>query len=87
MRDEGLANPLRLPILGAGATIAIFCSSIGEEDEVRTSAAESSTVGTAWSSCSVNFPLGVRCGFEWDGCDGDGEMGSMSRSKMADDDE
>lgn len=86
MRDEGLVKPLREPISGAGATIAMFCSSIGEEDEVSTAAAESSTEGTAWSSCSVNFPLGVRCGFAWV-CDGDGEIGSMSRSKMADDDE
>jgi len=51
-------------------------------------AAESRTEGTLCSSCSVPFDLGIRCGLsEWeDGGDG-GPMGSMSRSKMADEDE
>ena len=51
-------------------------------------AAESRTEGTLCSSCSVPFDLGIRCGFGgWeDGGDG-GPMGSMSRSKIAEEDE
>ena len=51
-------------------------------------AAESRTEGTLCSSCSVPFDLGIRCGLGgWeDGGDG-GPMGSISRSKMADEDE
>lgn len=51
-------------------------------------AAESRTEGTLCSSCSVPFDLGIRCGLGgWeDGGDG-GSIGSMSRSKMADEDE
>jgi hypothetical protein len=53
-------------------------------------AALSRTDGTDCSSCSVVFERGMRWGFGgwWMELGGEGlEMGSMSRSKIADDDE
>lgn len=80
-----------------------FRSAIGEvaspggasmSSVARMAAALSSTDGTACSNCSVLRERGMRCGFVVAGDVGlwseveDGEsMGSMSRSKMADDDE
>jgi len=49
-------------------------------------AAESKTEGTESSSCSVAFALGMRCGLEEFG--GEGETrGSISRSNMAEEEE
>jgi hypothetical protein len=51
---------------------------------VRMAAALSSTEDTLWSSCFVCFERGVRRGFgRW--CEGERDMGSMSHSKMAED--
>lgn len=75
---------------GIGATTAMVSmpSLSSMSDVVRISAALSSTDGTDWSSCSVNFPRGMRCGsVVWLRSGGDGVMGSISRSKMADDEE
>lgn len=86
----------------AGATMAIWSivlrSSV--EDGVsssvaRMAAALSSTLGTACSSCSVLRARGMRCGFEvaegdvglWRDVEEGESIGSMSRSKMADEDE
>ena len=84
----GLANPLVLPIVEAGATTEIWSPS--SSIDARIEAALSRTDGTDCSSCSVALERGMRCGFWgwWLECGGEGfEMGSMSRSKMADDDE
>ena len=54
----------------------------------RTAAALSRTEGTAYSICSVPLLRAIRCGFG--GCDvdgGEGAMASMSRSKIADEEE
>lgn len=90
--DIGEVNPLPPPPNGSsdrGATMAMASSaSLSSESAVRISAALSRTVGTAWSSCSVNFPRGMRCGSEgWFSRGGDGVMGSISRSKIAEDEE
>lgn len=53
----------------------------------RTAAALSRTEGTDCSRASVPFARGTRCGLRGC-CEGDGsEMGSMSRSKMAEEEE
>jgi len=71
---------------GAGATTLIQSSSRAEVDDARIAAALSSTEGTLWSSCFVCFERGVRCGFgRW--CEGEQDIGSMSHSKMAGEDE
>lgn len=63
-------------------------SSSWESVAVRTTAALSSTEGTDCSICSVIFPRGIRWGSEGVEKPADeGLMGSMSRSKMAEDDE
>ena len=46
MRDDVLPNLLSPPKSVAGATMEMFCSSEGEDVDVSTAAAESSTVGT-----------------------------------------
>ena len=84
----GLVNPLRRPASRRGEMTEI--SSAGEREAVRISAALSSTEGTLCSSCSVALERGMRCGFGGcaEVCGGEGHtMGSMSRSKMAEDDE
>lgn len=53
---------------------------------MRISAAESRTDGTDWSRCSVVLARGMRCGLDETGGEG-GAIGSMSRSKMAEDEE
>ena len=90
----GLATPLLLPVLPAnnpvaGATTLILSSSREPCGEARIAAALSRTEGTLWSSCSVVLERGVRCGLGGRcGYGGEGEvMGSMSRSKIADEDE
>lgn len=93
--EIGEVNPLRGPSerggrdsKGMGATTAMeSMTSLSSTSAVRISAALSSTDGTDWSSCSVNFPRGMRWGSVWLRRGGDGVMGSISRSKMADDDE
>jgi hypothetical protein len=84
----GLVKPLRRPGSAHGATTET--SSPVVMDAVRISAALSRTEGTLCSSCSVVFERGIRCGFV--GCavkwGGEGDVtGSMSRSKIADEDE
>lgn len=60
------------------------------EVDVRMAAAESRTEGTACSSCSVFLARGILCGSRgfpgWDDGEG-GRSGSMSRSKIAEEDE
>jgi hypothetical protein len=77
----GLLNPLLLLLpaaIPAGASTLIRSSSRVEVDDARIAAALSSTEGTL--CCSICFERGVRCRGEQD-------MGSMSRSKMAEEDE
>ena len=63
-------------------------SSSWASELVRTAAALSRTDGTDCSSCSVNFPRGIRCGSALLGeREVAGVMGSMSRSKMAEEEE
>jgi hypothetical protein len=84
----GLVKPLRRPTSRHGETTEI--SSEGDSEAVRMAAALSSTEGTLCSSCSVALERGMRCGFGGCAvvCGGEGHtMGSMSRSKMAEDDE
>lgn len=94
----GLAKPLLVlrariesnaGLVEAGATTATWSTVSPVSSSVaRMEAALSRTDGTECSSCSVPLALGIRCGFwlGWKG--GEGEtMGSMSRSKMADEDE
>jgi hypothetical protein len=83
----GLVKPLRRPGSAHGATTEISSDDVREA--VRISAALSRTEGTLCSMCSVPLLRGIRCGFGgWEEWGGEGEpMGSMSRSKMADDDE
>jgi hypothetical protein len=86
----GLANPLLLPPYGspalAGVTTEILSPDSGSWRPVRMVAAESKTEGTESSSCSVAFALGMRCGLEEFG--GEGETnGSISRSNMAEEEE
>lgn len=54
-------------------------------------AAESRTEGTECSSCSVVFERGIRCGLggwvAWSGCGDGGESGSISLSKIAEEEE
>jgi hypothetical protein len=80
----GLVTPLL--VMGHGATTLILSSSRADVDDARMVAALSRTEGTLCSSCSVVFERGVRCGFGgWCGWGGEGQdMGSMSRSKIAD---
>jgi len=81
----GLVNPLRRPGSAHGATTAI--SSDAATEAVRISAALSRTEGTLCSSCSVALERGMRWGlWECEDC-GDGQTGSISRSKIAEDDE
>lgn len=94
----GLANPLpglRARIEskaagGAGATTEMWSKTEDSGDSsmpARMDAALSRTEGTACSSCSVPFARGILCGF-WPRKGGEGgAIGSMSRSKMADDEE
>ena len=96
----GLVSPLLLPaaiipLVVAGMMTAILdrdvaSSGLAEVDAARTAAALSSTEGTLSSSCSVVFDRGIRWGFGgcwwWFGGEGLGR-GSMSRSKMADEEE
>jgi hypothetical protein len=73
----------------AGATTAMWSRAVDSgvsSMPARRDAALSRTEGTACSSCSVPFALGILCGFERNGGDG-GTAGSISRSKIADDDE
>jgi hypothetical protein len=79
----GLVNPL----LHAGATTLILpLSSTEWAGDASMAAALSRTEGTLWSSCSVVLERGVRCGFVgWR--EGGLVMGSMSRSKIADEEE
>jgi hypothetical protein len=84
----GLVKPLRRPGSAHGATTET--SSPVVMDAVRISAALSRTEGTLCSSCSVVFERGMRCGLV--GCEekwgGEGDVtGSMSRSKIADEEE
>jgi len=62
-----------------------------EEDEsskeARMAAAESSTDGTLCSSVSVALERAMRCGFGGCALGGEGQMGSMSLSKIADEEE
>lgn len=94
----GLANPLLVPrarmesnagLVDAGATTATWSTDSPESSRVaRMEAALSRTDGTECSSCSVPLALGMRCGF-WcarKGGEG-GTTGSMSRSKMAEEEE
>lgn len=75
----------------AGATTETGPASVWE----RIAAALSRTEGTDWSRCSVAFARGIRCGFGgwlwawlWRPWGGDGGIrGSISRSKMADEEE
>jgi hypothetical protein len=92
----GLANPLprvELPLPGAGETTLIWSdwrSSWGLMP-ARMAAAESRTEGTECSSCSVVFERGIRCGLggwvAWSGCGDGGESGSISLSKIAEEEE
>lgn len=59
-------------------------SSSCEDEAARTAAALSSTDGTDCSSCSVNLPRGMRWGSVGIG---EGAMGSMSRSNIAEEEE
>ena len=91
--EIGEANPLAPPrpsvSKGTGATMAMeSMTSLSSMSEVRISAALSSTDGTDWSSCSVSLPRGIRCGSALCATrEGGGVRGSMSRSKMAEDEE
>lgn len=63
-------------------------SSSWASEPARTAAALSRTEGTDCSSCSVSLPRGMRCGSALVGeREVAGVMGSMSRSKMAEEDE
>lgn len=89
----GLANPLLRPmtskLMVAGETIATWSPASLSSKLVRTEAALSRTEGTACSSCSVPFARGILWGFCWWWCIGGegGEIGSISLSKIAEDDE
>lgn len=86
-RDVGLVNPLWYAgSSGAGVTMEMASkSSSSGSFEVRTAAALSSTEGTERSISSVNFARAVWCGSAQSGM---GElMGSMSRSKIAEEEE
>lgn len=74
---------------GMGATMAIeSITSLSSMSDVRISAALSSTDGTDWSSCSVSLPRGMRWGLAlWAASEGGGVRGSISRSKIADEEE
>lgn len=86
-RDMGLVKPLWYPVsIGAGVTIEIASrSSSSGSVEVRIAAALSSTEGTERSSSSVNFARAMWWGSEVNDI-GDA-IGSISRSKMAEDEE
>jgi hypothetical protein len=85
----GLAKPLFRPLSktgDAGETTATWSPTSMSSIPAKIAAALSRTEGTEFSSCSVPFERGIRCGLWVIG--GDGEMiGSISRSNMADDDE
>jgi hypothetical protein len=94
----GLTNPLRRgakPFTGVMTATWPAPSSVDVSESARIAAALSSTDGTLSSSCSVVLERGMRCGFvlcvppkacRLDDGDEDGS-GSMSRSKIADEEE
>lgn len=102
LRVDGLGEGLRLRIGGlllptlpacendreAGMGAMMDMSELSLE-AARALAASASTLGTDCSICSVALERGVRCGWCEEGC-GDGIVlgrTSMSRSKIADDEE
>lgn len=83
----GLAKPLPGNDVGYGAG-ATTATSFAFWIDVRIAAAESRTDGTECSMVSVVFDRGIRCALAGETCSGDaGDSGSMSRSKMALDEE
>lgn len=89
----GLVNPLVLRVSGAAGEMTATCSASGSVGCIvaRTSAALSRTEGTDCSSCSEAFARAMKWGLvTWVAeCGEVGAVlsGSISRSKMADDDE
>lgn len=87
-RDEGLPRPLREVAVSSGLGCAATTVTAESSGEAKTVAALSRTEGTEYSSCSVALPRGIRCGLGgWPLLGGEGAMGSMSRSKIAEEDE
>jgi hypothetical protein len=87
-RDVGLARPLRDVAASSGLGIVGAITATESSGDASTVAALSRTDGTAYSICSVAFPRGILCGLGgWWGFGGDGAIGSISRSKIADEDE
>lgn len=87
----GLAKPLlagKPGLADAGGAGATTATSAESSRVARTEAAESRTEGTECSRCSVPFALGILWGLWWAWEVGEGQTrGSMSRSKMAEDEE
>lgn len=85
--EMGLVKPLWLDSREMGATMETESRpSSSEVEEAKISAALSRTEGTDWSSCSEFLPLGMRCG-SWLKLGGEGLMGSISLSNMAEEEE